>query len=58
LTSPAVPTLEDAASRVEWLDAVPPGLLEVPAGLVRVPHPLEMIVAAGERERALLGGRP
>jgi hypothetical protein len=51
--------LEDAVSRLEWLEAVPADLLEVPAGLVRVPHPLEMVVAAGERERALLrGGRP
>jgi hypothetical protein len=51
------PILDDAAIRVEWLDAPPDGLLEVPAGLVRVPHPLELVVAAGERDRALLRGQ-
>lgn len=46
-------TIEDAALRVERLDAFPAELLEVPEGLERAPHPLELMVAWAEQEAEL-----
>lgn len=52
--------IEDVATALERLDAFPSELLEVPAGLERAPHPLEVMVSVAEREaelERLMGGR-
>jgi hypothetical protein len=53
LAAEVVGTIEDAALRVERLDAFPAELLEVPEGLERAPHPLELMVAWAEQEAEL-----
>ncbi len=50
---PETGTVEDVATRIEPLPAVPKALLNVPDGFRRVPHPLEMMVAHAEREAEL-----
>ena len=55
----AAGTVEDVVRRLESIDAVPAGLVGVPDGFRRTPHPLELIVAHAEREAeldALMGG--
>ncbi len=46
-------TIEDMASRVDEVAAVPPELLTVPDGFQRVPHPLELMVAHARSEAEL-----
>jgi hypothetical protein len=63
MTRPGRPagSIDDAASRMEPLDAFPVDLVAVPDGLKRAPHPLELMVAHAEREaelNALMGGIP
>jgi len=51
--------IEDVALRVERLDAFPTDLVQVPEGLQRVAHPIEIMVAHAEQEaelRRLMGG--
>jgi hypothetical protein len=46
-------TIEDVALRIEKLEVFPTDLLEVPEGLERVPHPIELMVAWAEQEAEL-----
>ncbi len=43
---------DDLATRLEQVSAIPPGLDVVPESFRRVPHPLEMVVAGLEDDRA------
>ncbi len=46
-------SVEDVALRIAPIAALPPELLELPEGLERAPHPLELMVAGRESEAEL-----
>lgn len=53
LPDSGIGVLEDVALSLERIETFPPSLVEIPEGLRRVLHPMEMILQHAERERIL-----
>ena len=57
VSSRGIGFVDDISVRWERLESFPGSLLLIPEGLVREPHPLELVIRGLEIERALAEGR-